>query len=59
MSKGDLIDVEGVVVDALGGGQYSIQTDGAVIRASPEWQVEEASHPGAARRQGASRGLAV
>ena len=33
MSKGDLIEVEGVVEDALGGGQYSIKTAGAVIRA--------------------------
>lgn len=33
MPKDDLIDIEGVVLDALGGGQYSIQTDGSVIRA--------------------------
>lgn len=33
MPKDDLIGVEGVVVDALGGGQYSIQTEGSVIRA--------------------------
>jgi translation initiation factor IF-1 len=33
VSKGDLIDVDGVVVDALGGGQYSVQTANAVIRA--------------------------
>jgi translation initiation factor IF-1 len=31
--KGDLIDVEGVVVDALGGGQYSVQTNDTVVRA--------------------------
>lgn len=33
MPKDDLIGVEGVVLDALGGGQYSIKTEGAVIRA--------------------------
>jgi len=26
MSKGDLIELEGQVVDALGGGKYSVQT---------------------------------
>lgn len=35
MPKGDLVEVEGTITDALGGGQYAIQpTDGsAVIRA--------------------------
>ena len=28
MSKGDLVEFEGVVADALGGGQYSVTVDG-------------------------------
>lgn len=28
MPKGDLIEMEGVIQDALGGGQYSIKLDG-------------------------------
>lgn len=28
MPRDDLIEVEGVIVDALGGGQYRIQTEG-------------------------------
>src|SRR5690606_12076512 len=35
MSKGDLLEMEGVIQDALGGGQYTIKVDqgGAVVRA--------------------------
>lgn len=34
MSKGDLIEMEGSISDALGGGQYSVLTeDGTTIRA--------------------------
>ncbi len=35
MSKGDLVEMEGVVQDALGGGQYTIKIDQgeAVVRA--------------------------
>jgi translation initiation factor IF-1 len=35
MSKGDLLEMEGVIQDALGGGQYNIKVDqgGAVVRA--------------------------
>jgi len=34
MSKGDLIEIEGSIKDALGGGQYSITTeDGTSVRA--------------------------
>lgn len=31
MPKGDLVEIEGQVVDALGGGKYSIQTAGSTI----------------------------
>ena len=35
MSKGDLLEMEGVIQDALGGGQYTIKVDqgGAMVRA--------------------------
>src|SRR5688572_8745154 len=35
MSKGDLLEMEGVIQDALGGGQYNIKVDqgGAIVRA--------------------------
>jgi translation initiation factor IF-1 len=35
MSKGDLLEMEGVIQDALGGGQYNIRVDqgGAIVRA--------------------------
>jgi translation initiation factor IF-1 len=35
MSKGDLLEMEGVIQDALGGGQYTIKVDqgGAIVRA--------------------------
>lgn len=33
MPKGDLIELEGSVLDALGGGQYSVQTERALVRA--------------------------
>jgi len=33
MPKADLVEVEGRVLDALGGGQYSIQTGEVTIRA--------------------------
>ena len=35
MSKGDLLEMEGVIMDALGGGQYTIKVDqgGAMVRA--------------------------
>jgi len=35
MSKGDLLEMEGVIQDALGGGQYTIRVDqgGAIVRA--------------------------
>lgn len=35
MSRGDLLELEGTIVDALGGGQYSIKVDqgGAMVRA--------------------------
>lgn len=34
MSKGDLIEIEGAVQSALGGGQYSVLTDdGVTVRA--------------------------
>jgi translation initiation factor IF-1 len=35
MSKGDLLEMEGVIEDALGGGQYTIKVDqgGAIVRA--------------------------
>lgn len=33
MPRNDLIEVEGTVADALGGGQYSIRTPNSVIRA--------------------------
>ena len=35
MSKGDLLEMEGVIQDALGGGQYSVKVDqgGALVRA--------------------------
>lgn len=33
MSKGDLIEVEGIVTDAMGGGQYKVKTEGGEIRA--------------------------
>jgi translation initiation factor IF-1 len=35
MSKGDLLEMEGVIQDALGGGQYVIKVDqgGAMVRA--------------------------
>lgn len=35
MSKGDLLEMEGVIQDALGGGQYTIKVDqgGALVRA--------------------------
>ena len=35
MSKGDLLEMEGVIQDALGGGQYTIRVDqgGATVRA--------------------------
>ena len=33
MSKGDLIEIEGQVIDAMGGGQYSIKTPTATVRA--------------------------
>ncbi|MFA5758527.1 MAG: hypothetical protein WC942_04035 [Clostridia bacterium] len=33
MSKGDLVEFEGFVVDAMGGGQYSIRLDsGSIVR---------------------------
>jgi len=36
MPKGDLVDVDGTILDALGGGQYSIKPNdgGSTIRAS-------------------------
>jgi len=35
MSKGDLLEMEGFIQDALGGGQYTIKVDqgGAIVRA--------------------------
>jgi translation initiation factor IF-1 len=35
VSRGDLLELEGTIVDALGGGQYSIKIDqgGGVVRA--------------------------
>jgi translation initiation factor IF-1 len=34
MSKGDLLEMEGVIQDALGGGQYNIRVEGnAIVRA--------------------------
>jgi translation initiation factor IF-1 len=35
MSKGDLLEMEGAIQDALGGGQYTIKVDqgGAIVRA--------------------------
>jgi translation initiation factor IF-1 len=33
MPKGDLVEIEGVVLDAMGGGQYSVRTADAQIRA--------------------------
>jgi translation initiation factor IF-1 len=35
MSKGDLLEMEGVIQDALGGGQYNVKVDqgGALVRA--------------------------
>lgn len=35
MSRGDLLELEGTIVDALGGGQYAIVVDqgGATVRA--------------------------
>lgn len=35
MSKGDLLEMEGVIQDALGGGQYTVKVDqgGALVRA--------------------------
>jgi|GEM_PF-342879 len=35
MSKGDLLEMEGCIQDALGGGQYTIKVDqgGAIVRA--------------------------
>lgn len=35
MSKGDLLEMEGSIQDALGGGQYTIKVDqgGAIVRA--------------------------
>lgn len=35
MSKGDLLEMEGYIQDALGGGQYTIKVDqgGAIVRA--------------------------
>ncbi|MCH2109049.1 MAG: translation initiation factor IF-1 [Polyangiaceae bacterium] len=35
MSKGDLMEMEGVIQDALGGGQYTIKVDSgdAIVRA--------------------------
>lgn len=34
MSKGDLVELEGTITDALGGGQYRIQLEegGAIVR---------------------------
>jgi translation initiation factor IF-1 len=35
VSRGDLLELEGTIVDALGGGQYAIKVDqgGAMVRA--------------------------
>lgn len=33
MPKEDLVEVEGVVEEALGGGQYSVATEGGSVRA--------------------------
>ena len=35
MSKGDLLEMEGIIQDALGGGQYNVKVDqgGALVRA--------------------------
>ena len=35
MSKGDLLEMEGVIQDALGGGQYTIKVDQGAEIARP------------------------
>ena len=57
MSKGDLLEMEGVIQDALGGGQYTIKVDqgGAIVRAQLSGSHATSSHPRAARRSSPRR----